>query len=249
MLSLLSYNISLAIPSYSAPSSWREDDFFEQRQALQKLLLAQNVDIIALQEVPQPKWPLLIFPITSYVPIGSAQSHSGYTSLLVRPSVAKNISQVYQIGPCILAVLDDLDGTLAIASCHLAPSSNNDTLRKELLQTIIRFCEENHIDRWLLLGDMNMRQRENPIIEALPKNSSLCDAWKICGNTSNRWTWDSKRNHYHPPPRNTFCARFDRIYSWPNSWKPKSFARFGDKALLSSKHFLSDHFGIRATYS
>ena len=128
------------------------------------------------------------------------------------------------------------------------PSPQNHVLRKKQLHAIIQFCEQKSIDRWILIGDMNMRKSENESIEHLPQHSTLSDAWKQCGNPKNRWTWDSYTNLYHPPPQYSFRARFDRVYSWPASWKALSFARFADLPIQNSKHFLSDHFGIRVSF-
>ena len=247
MISLLSYNIALAKPSYCAPRDWFEAYNTQQNQSLKNYLLQESPTFIALQEVPYPKWPLNIISIEHYIPLGSVPSHCGYTTLLIQKSLAQTVKTVFQVGPSVVAILTGKAHTLAVASCHLAPSKANAAARLEQMRAVVHCCKE-HADHWIIAGDMNMRTAEDTHIEQLDR-LPLTDAWKICGTPNNKWTWNSQKNHYHPPPRHGFMARFDRIYSWPNTLQPKHFRRIGDQPIAKKAHFASDHFGIFAAYS
>ena len=128
MISLLSYNIALAKPSYCAPPDWSDEYGVQQNNALKKCMLIAQPTFIALQEIPYPKWPLNILSIDQYIPLGSASSHCGYTSLIINRKMVHLVQSVFQVGPCIVAILKKDDDTLAVASCHLAPFKKNAAL-------------------------------------------------------------------------------------------------------------------------
>jgi len=92
----------------------------------------------------------------------------------------------------------------------------------------------------ILLGDYNMRQSEDKAIE----NILGIDAWKAAGsNYRNKFTWDSFSNEYHEDGF-AFRARFDRCYAGGDKIHVNRFGLIGNKAVVGTKDFLSDHYGM-----
>ena len=92
-------------------------------------------------------------------------------------------------------------------------------------------------------GDMNMRGHEDKNIESI-QQPPLIDVWKTVGTPKNKWTWNTRVNHYHKN-RTAFTARFDRVYCTPNI-EQKSLKLVGAQPLSNPNHFASDHFGLCA---
>jgi len=246
-ISIATWNISKALPSYSAPATWKEKWATENRLSIQNTLNHNNPDILAIQEIPDPQWLPNLVSFSEYTPIGSAASHCGYSTLLIKRRWIPHVKKSYRIGPAVVGVLILNNQQIAIASMHLYPGKEGGVHRKQQLEAVIRFCEQHDIAHWILAGDMNMRTAEEHSIEMLPASDALIDIWKMLGHTKNRWTWDSYQNHYHPK-RHPFRARFDRIYLRSSILKPIRFERIGDQPLENPHHFSSDHFGLWAVF-
>lgn len=239
--SILSWNISQAKPSEAAPHHWKEKDSTENRSAIQKLILNHKPDILALQEIPEPSWLPMLVSFDSYIPLGCAPSHCGYTALLMRPKIAQHVQQVFQVGPSIIAFWKQGKKNISISSSHLFPGKNGAYERYKQLKALWDCAQRQKSTHTIMAGDMNVRSQESSSIEAL-STPPLIDIWSILGTKKNKWTWNTKINQYH---HYSFpcTARFDRIYCTYNV-EPKTFKLVGAKPLSNPAHFASDHFGI-----
>ena len=129
--SILTWNISLARASYTAPKDWKETDSAENRQVIANLVRSHNPDILALQEIPDPSWLPMIVSFETYIPLGSVQTHCGFTTLLLRPQIAKKIQHVYQVGPSIIAFWKEGTIKISISSSHLFPGKGGSAERRD----------------------------------------------------------------------------------------------------------------------
>ena len=95
-LTIVSYNISFAEPSFAAPDRTRRSQ--ESPHLIRDEILNQTPDIIALQESPSETWGSSIFG-PEYISLGTtvaAHVPNGYIDLLVKRELllAKLIMQV-----------------------------------------------------------------------------------------------------------------------------------------------------------
>lgn len=241
--SLLTWNISQAHPSHAAPKEWKEIDSSENRHAIANIIRSHNPDILALQEIPAPDWLPMIVSFDTYIPLGCVPTHCGFTTLLIRPQLAKNIQHVFQVGPSIVAFWKEKDINISVSSSHLYPGKKGASERKAQYTALWQCANQQKATHMVFAGDMNMRMDENTTMESI-SNPPLMDVWKEIGNRRNQWTWNTKVNHYHKN-RTAFTARFDRIYCTSNIEK-KSLKMVGSKPLSNHNHFASDHFGLCA---
>ncbi|MAA79799.1 MAG: hypothetical protein CL916_11115 [Deltaproteobacteria bacterium] len=241
--SILTWNISQANASHAAPTDWKDADGAENRTVISNLIRSHNPDILALQEIPDPSWLPMIVSFDAYIPLGSAQTHCGFTTLLIRPQLAKNIKNVYQVGPSIIAFWKNKSITLSISSSHLHPGKGGSPERKEQYTALWQCANQQNATHMVFAGDMNMRGHEDANMESIC-HPPLHDVWKKIGTHQNKWTWNTKINHYHKN-RFAFTARFDRIYSTSNI-EQKSLRLVGGTPLSNPHHFASDHFGLCA---
>ena len=241
--SLLSWNIAQAQPSHAAPKHWKETDSTENRETLQNTIRSYNPDILALQEIPNPNWLPMLISFESYIPLGCAQSHCGYTTLLMRPTLVKNVNNVFQVGPSIIAFWKQGNKNISISSSHLYPGKNGAIERHTQFKALWECAQSHSATHTIMAGDMNMRRNEDREIESLAI-PPLKDIWKQHGTKKNQWTWNTKINRYHPQ-QFPCTARFDRIYHTSNV-EPKTLTLVGANPLSNPHHFASDHFGLCA---
>lgn len=257
---LLSMNVAELQPSSVAPLGWDPVPDFR------KELLRHNADVICLQELPSSS--PTAFPLPEYSCVGTASSHCGYVGLYLRSSWLPYASLLY-LPPSEPAILVQLrwndDSSLVLGSCHLAPFGENAALRLKQMKSIVGRVESDSttmstgVDKnFILAGDFNMRQKEDSTIE---KQASFRDAWKECGATRNhKNTWDTTdhspkgkpntgpHNRYHADGY-PFACRFDRVYFRGKNIQAKSFSLFANAPITSPFHFLSDHFGMKTTFT
>ena len=241
--SILTWNISQGHTSYAAPKEWKEAESHENRQIISNIIRSHNPDILALQEVPNPNWLPMLVSFEHYIPLGCVSSHCGFSALLIRPQLAKYIRNVFQVGPSIIAFWKENTITLSISSAHLYPGKEGYSQRLEQFSALWQCAKQQNATHMVFAGDMNMRGHEETNIESV-SSPPLMDVWKQIGNLKNKWTWNTKINHYHKS-RIEFTARFDRIYCTQNI-EQKSLKLVGSKPLSNPNHFASDHFGLCA---
>ena len=243
--SILSWNISLAQPSFSAPDTWKEKDASETRKSIHDEIKAHNPDILALQEIPEANWMPMLISFDEYIPLGPAPSHCGHTALLVRTQYAQQITKVFQVGPSIIALWEQGSQRLSISSSHLYPGPTGAPFREEQFQALLHCHNEYKCTDGIFAGDMNMRSAEDESFEQM--KPTLIDAWKEKGTSRNQYTWDTHKNYYREDGY-PFRARFDRTYLSTNQLKLIQYKRIGDKALSNPHHFSSDHYGMMVQF-
>jgi len=130
---------------------------------------------------------------------------------------------------------------VAVASNHLEPFASGASSRaqqcKLLMELLIPKCKNV-----ILIGDMNMRQKEDSKIE----NLVGLDAWKEGSGSSKKlkFSWDSNSNLYHLNGFG-FTARFDRAYVRGKELGVSKFGLVGNQPVNGTEgDYLSDHFGL-----
>ena len=190
-------------------------------------------------------WGEATFGTYGYVSVGTQSSHCGLCDLLVRKDFAPQ--RVYLGGerlPSVAAIMTLPNKTkVAVASNHLAPFGEGANERKNecksLMRTLSRQC--NNV---VLIGDFNMRQKEDKTIEGLEGGGWL-DSWKVCGSSKQlKFTWNSFDNLYHNNGFGFNC-RFDRCYMRGDALTTTNFDLMGNVPINGVEgDYLSDHYGI-----
>jgi endonuclease/exonuclease/phosphatase family metal-dependent hydrolase len=254
---LLTFNVAGFKPHRFAPPE------FDPQQTLAEKIDQFQPDILALQELKNPS-----FSHPGYYSIGTAQSHCGYVALLVKNGFLnkddddeeENQENNLLTRVPILWTVDDMMAVeppmvvgsmtlpnqkqLFVISCHLEPYAEGAAIRQAQLQALTQSLPPNAMA--ILAGDMNVRKKEDGIME----NLHWKDAWKEAGSIRrHEFTWNSKTNQYHEGAFQ-FTCRFDRVYL-RNSPGVASFKLIANGAIpndeLGECYYLSDHFGILTT--
>ena len=261
-LCLASFNISFAEPSQQASDELLRRA--EQPGLIRDAVLGCNPDVIALQESPSDAWGSSIF--RHYVSVGTtlATHVNGNIDLLIRRELAQfsrriDLNSARSNDPFMMSVGSRLPGvaasisipngpTFAVCSVHLPHTAEGATMR-ELMCRSIMTCLAGHNDNIIVMGDFNMRQKEDKKIEGLI--GGWTDVWKGAGESkAKKFTWDSRTNRYHGSEAFEFCARFDRIYLRGSDLSARSFNLFANEPLNGNEaDYLSDHYGITAEVS
>jgi exonuclease III len=232
-LTVVTWNLNLLEISQQAPQGWKVEHTFLD---LNNLILQIKPEILALQEVPNILVADLIAKDLQMTMIQPVETHSGVTTLLIDEEVLK-IKEVHILQAGVKAIIEWGDKLIQIISTHLPPFKNNAPQRFQILQSYL-----NNIatDPLLILGDMNMRDNETAGTLQLGLKDSFIE---IGEPKSEKFSWDSRKNPFR---RNDFgfVCRFDRILT--KGFRTKSFNLIGNKDISGSKHYLSDHFGLKA---
>ena len=269
-LKMVTMNIAGLVPSQSAPDSWSTA---LQKEALRAELLASDPDIIALQECPSQDWAASgIFNSdnnddndkTMYRLVGSAPSHAGFVSLVVRAGLDATLLDLGEDYVPIAAATVSWHGKqIVVASVHLQPFEQGSLRRKEQITTLM--AASAAADALIFAGDTNMRDSEDATME---ESLHLMDAWKVAGaSESTRFSWDTMshmygedkkkssewQNLYYGAATRAYQRRYDRVYirGSPLQQQPvlqvhvPAFDLIANQPVSESRyHFLSDHFGI-----
>ena len=189
-------------------------------------------------------WGEATFGTYGYVSVGTQSSHCGLCDLLVRKDFAPQRVYLDSQLPSIAAILTLPNKTqVAVASNHLAPFGEGANERenecKSLMRTLTKQC-----DNVVLIGDFNMRQKEDKTIEGLVGGGWL-DSWKVCGSSKQlKFTWNSFDNLYHSNGFGFNC-RFDRCYMRGDALTTTNFDLMGNVPVNGVEgDYLSDHYGI-----
>ena len=247
-LTIVSWNIAEAAPSFAAPSRSRRAQ--DAPRLIRECILGRNQpppDIIALQESPFPTFGTELFEEHGYVSVGGTTlSHCGYVDLLLKKELAENstpISLTNNLSSVACRIVLPNKTTVSVSSSHLAPFKHGAGTRLRQCQHLRESLLQKSGSNMILLGDYNMRASEDTSIE----NILGVDAWKAAGsNQRNKFTWDSFANRYHEDGF-AFRARFDRCYVGSENIKVNRFGLIGNKPVVgggSAKDFLSDHYGM-----
>ena len=235
--------------------------------ALKKEIMNTDPAIIALQECPDgSEWAKKTFP--SYQVIGSTYSHADQVVLLVKNGIqAKQVSVGGRrlVGgsrlPAIVAEMKFNNRHLLVASVHLAPFDEGEYKRKMQMKTLLSLSESRSMPL-LVMGDMNMRDREDDTME---NELGLLDAWKLAGsNVDTRYTWDTVDhrneisegtfNQYYGKRTRQYQRRYDRIYVSTATGTvgfavSPTFDLIANRPMTTEIDFLSDHFGMASQFN
>lgn len=253
-LTLCSWNIANAAPSFSAPDTVQrcKDSPRLIREECLRARPAQtsSPDIIALQECPFPSFGIEEFGPSGYVSMGTQQSHCGYVDLLVRKELtmrdqsAQPIPEVKQYHlPSVAATIELPNKTkISVSSSHLAPFKEGAYQRLTQCTALMELMNQR-TDNCILLGDFNTRAAEDKGIESTCDGGWI-DAWKGTGsNPKVKFTWDSFVNRYHEGGFK-FRARFDRCYVRGEALGLQNFDFIGNACAETKGDYLSDHYGM-----
>jgi endonuclease/exonuclease/phosphatase family metal-dependent hydrolase len=246
-ITVVSFNVCGFEPSFSAPTD------FLSFAAFSKEILKHEPSVICLQEVSSISTPVFC----GYLLLRS--THDKSVVLLVKEEWAHHAYRLHVSAPAVLSQINfssktGVEQSIVFGSCHLAPFKANASKRMDQTTSVVRAVPENH--PFVFAGDFNMRAVEDENVEGL----GFQDVWKEAGmEYSQKFTWDSvdrtkqeggSYNRYYKTCY-PFNCRFDRVYFKQSTNKMltvKHFSLIGNKPLTNSKHFLSDHFGMVATF-
>lgn len=252
-LSVVSWNIANAEPSYSAPDRRQRAEqapMLIKRECLRQGFLIQGdadifkPDIIALQECPFRNFGTEVFE-PDYKSMGQRESHSGYCDLLVRSDFSAETLDVFTPSVAALVTLPNKT-RLAVASCHLSPFNEGAEERKEQCTELTRVLSETSSNIFMM-GDFNMRQYEDFVVLSVG-GRGWNDAWdRLKCPFDLKFTWNAAQNHFHSHrPGN--MARYDRCY-YKGDIIVKQMKLVGNQTVsgVEGDH-LSDHFGIASLF-
>lgn len=254
-LKILSWNIAECKPSHEAPAG------FDNEAAVLNEILAQEADVLCLQECPSAEWrPAALSG--QYKCWGVERSHCGYVQVWARTALhGQAIEDVP--GPSVAVMLKVGKTPMAISSSHLVPYKENAPVRKLQVKELTLLLRQ-HAPLGILAGDFNMRQAEDKDVET---DNGLRDAWKVTTMAWQQYTWNSLYNKYHAPENALlFKCRFDRIYYYDDDSQNEcnlglmepaldAFALFANQKRsadvkdIKQTFCLSDHFGMVCSFS
>lgn len=204
-------------------------------------------DIIALQETDH-NWGTQVFGPSGYVSVGQQHSHCGFVDLLVRRDfspVRVELDNGWSNSslPSVATIITLPNKTkVAIASNHLAPFGEGAAERENECRLLMGILTSK-CDNVILIGDFNMREKENKKIEGLVGGGWL-DAWREKGSKATKFTWDSFKNFFHNNGFGFNC-RFDRCYVRGDELTINNFDLIGNRPVNGVEgDYLSDHFGM-----
>ena len=258
-LTIVSMNVAGCEPSGAAPPSWNGDNTTE---ALKVELLRHKPDVLMLQECPSPKWAETTFG-ENYGLVGTTTSHAGYIALLLRHDLSNHAQTIWPTTdartdlPAVMAKIHlNNRRSVMVASCHLAPFEKGYYKRGMQIKDLLGMADSVPL---IMAGDTNMRDEED---EAIENDNNLRDAWKLAGALpATQFSWDTINheseggffNQYYGLLTREYVRRYDRIYisdSQAGVYQAKtsvqSFELIANTPASpsSTRHFLSDHFGI-----
>ena len=237
-LNILSWNISNAHPSFSAPDKLQRSQ--DAPRLIREECLRYTPDIIALQECPYPSFGSDEF--TNYVSVGTRQSHCGFVDLLIRNELqnVQPITLPKHLPSVATTIALPNETKITVSSSHLAPFKEGADQRLMQCMTLLD-CMYTESPNCILLGDMNMRVAEDVNIE----NAGLIDAWKSAGaNSDSKFSWNTFTNKYHEGCYQ-YRARYDRCYIRGDVFSVREFGLIGNHPVENrSGDYLSDHFGL-----
>jgi len=239
-LTIASFNVVKYKPSDEA-SDWSKSDSLK---AVQKEILRDNPDIISLQEHAEKV-------------VGENDFFPGYTVirsddntvlLLVKDGINAERVDLPNHRRATMAKLTWDNRELLIAAVHLKAGGDSDSAekRERQMRDLVNLAESTP---FVIAGDTNMREVEGDKIE---KELKFVDLWKEDGGKEeNKHTMDTLLHCFHRNFPYTFRCRYDRIMAKDVedlNLQVSTFKKFANKPITNNRHFLSDHFGLVATF-
>ena len=159
-------------------------------------------------------------------------SHGGLINLLFRKDLNK-INFIPIEAPVLLIKYNFNGIDIFIGGCHLFPFAENAERRmEELLITRSVVPPKNSL---ILIGDMNIREKESKFLE---KKNNILD---LIDSGDKRKTWFS---HFFDNKSFNVGMRFDRLFISP-SLVIEEFDLFGKSIIFKKVKYLSDHMAIK----
>jgi len=222
--------------------------FEERRAALFAELARRQPDVIALQEVtPELLAPLLAEPWVRAHYQASARNLRHYDVVVLSRVPIRRMAQVdlpSEMGRNLL--IADLACGLAVATVHLESTHSEAAARASQLRIIQPALFELYPDV-LLVGDMNFRPED--ALETATLDPQLVDTWPALRGDAPGYTVDTDINvmRYQVKSIPTH-KRIDRIFARAPHWRPRSIELVGTTPIDAEGTFISDHFGLEATF-
>ena len=250
MVSIITWNICSDSFSDQAPAEqWSLE---KNHTFIIDTLLAENVDILCLQEMSDAFLEVLRSTDKfEYILKVEVLSHKGRIGIFVKNEYETMVTHSMYCGPCAAIEYHyHQDGTLKqcwIATCHLATGNGRVRVRGEQFsQFMLNFAINEPM---LVCGDINVRPAEEPMyrkwgfVNAIGQNGEYY---------AKRFTWDFTINKFFdgiPPIRRSY----DRMLIRAGIKTVSNYRLIGNVPINSepgsdSKFYASDHFGIAARF-
>jgi endonuclease/exonuclease/phosphatase family metal-dependent hydrolase len=223
--------------------------FDERRDALFAELARRQPDVVALQEVtPELLEPLLAEPWLRDGWQISTRNVEHYDVVILSRQPIRRMSRIdlpSSMGRNL--VIAELACGLSIATVHLESTDVEAPARVAQLAIIQPALLEHHPDV-LFVGDMNFPPSAARETAAL--DPRFVDVWPALHGDAPGFTMDTDINlmRLQVKSRPTH-RRIDRMFVRSARWQAKSIELVGTAAFDSDGTFVSDHFGLEASFT
>ena len=228
---------------------WFADHRFDQRcSALLAELGRRRPDVVALQEVtPRLLEAVLAEPWVRAAYRVSERAVGRYQVILLSRLPIRRMAEVglpTEMGRRLL--IAELACGLTVATVHLESTSEEMRARATQL-AIIQPALAAHYEDALLVGDMNFTP--DAPLENAALDPTFVDVWPSLRLDEPGYTVDSEVNTMRlRAMRTTSRKRIDRMFLRSQRWQARSIELVGTHAIDGADTFISDHFGLEATF-
>ena len=207
--------------SNEAPVNWRMD---QAESKVREFILGLDPDFVFFQELPG----LVPYVETHDLILANTVSHSGNIATIVRKELMDDLDSVVVGKFAVMTTINSAGITLA--NVHLAPGSNGDHKRADMVKRLIR---ESTTSALAIVGDTNTRVSEEASFKSIG----------LSGERPPKATWNSKTNRFRKGGRK-YTAFYSR-YFHTEQLKVTNAEVLNAPIEESGKSFyLSDHFAI-----
>ncbi|CAN5163696.1 hypothetical protein BH09ACT8_BH09ACT8_09550 [soil metagenome] len=232
---------------------WSNEKHADQRyRTIADLLSRKSPDMVAFQEVNKSALAVLLeqpWVRERYLTGAMVGRHVGnYGMLLLSRFPIDRITYTRlptRLSRGYLTAQLTVDGNpLTVVSLHLESGKASADLRERQLGQV--FYSQRSSADVIVMGDFNMRDSENGIIDP-----DYRDVWPMLRPDEPGFTEDTSINlmRYDMKNKNRH-VRFDRVLTKGDAWVPESIELLGREPISASlpRVFPSDHFGVRCTF-
>jgi endonuclease/exonuclease/phosphatase family metal-dependent hydrolase len=228
---------------------WFNDLHAEQRyRAIAALLSRELPDVMVFQEVTDTALEILLAQSwirKHYARVAVADDNLGNYGMLMLSRLPIRQATYTRLPTHLargyLTATYTLNGVeQKIVSVHLESGKKARQLRARQLSCLFRaFRGSGNV---ILLGDFNMRDSENPLLDPVYR-----DVWPTLRPDEPGFTEDTSINHMRYDMKNKDRhVRFDRVLVKGPAWTPEAIELLGREPIAHSlpRVFPSDHFGV-----
>ncbi|HET9622150.1 MAG TPA: endonuclease/exonuclease/phosphatase family protein [Kofleriaceae bacterium] len=222
--------------------------FEERRDALFVELARRRPDVVALQEVtPELLEALLEQPWLRAEWQISTRAVSHYDVAILSRQPIRQLAQIdLPSGMGRNLVLAKLACGLTVATVHLESTAPEAAARAAQLRIIQPALLDHHPDV-LLVGDMNFSP--DNALETAALDPRFIDVWPALHGAAPGYTMDSDVNLMRQQVKSTPThRRIDRMFVRSERWRAESIELVGTQAFDLDGTFVSDHFGLEASF-